>query len=451
MDRLSFTEVWHDNKELVDQCQSLRWKVFVEEQGIPSDIELDGKDHSPSARHVVVMHHDSNENHERKSTTPPSSSVIGTGRIIFPSPSEEEGHNDTSATTAYMGRIAVLREWRNQGIGKKIVLELEKVAMRQLSSSSVSTTIHRLRLTPHHYLEAFYKSLGFYRIAGAERTINGGCQLITMEKQLVLPPSTTTDRLPSKPQSSMHRKRRICCFGTSANPPTGRGGHVGVVEALLQWKDPHPFDEIMVLPVYRHTFASKRDQLLDFDHRVAMCRLAFSNLSPRVVVSRAEERSFERLARGVTSEEEMASLRVGTADLLEMLLQEEQQGAQNGMTTEFSFCLGADTFMDLTDWKWKRSKDVLRLLEGRLVVIHRKGVAHEKELQERVHRVNTTMDGQVIFLDVPELKKVSSSMARQITDVGKLKKVAPPDVADYIVSHQLYGFETPNKGRNDER
>ena len=41
--------------------------------------------------------------------------------------------------------------------------------------------------------------------------------------------------------------KKICLFGTSANPPTGKGGHVGVVEALLQL---NAFDEIHIVPVY---------------------------------------------------------------------------------------------------------------------------------------------------------------------------------------------------------
>lgn len=50
------------------------------------------------------------------------------------------------------------------------------------------------------------------------------------------------------------RPRRVCLFGTSADPPTGTAGHVGIVQTLAALPD-HAFDEIRVLPVYRHTFA----------------------------------------------------------------------------------------------------------------------------------------------------------------------------------------------------
>lgn len=75
--------------------------------------------------------------------------------------------------------------------------------------------------------------------------------------------------------SKMSRRcRNICLFGLSADPPTGTGGHVGIVHALTLLRAPAPaaqqqlddddddagvgcfaFDEIRVLPVYRHTYA----------------------------------------------------------------------------------------------------------------------------------------------------------------------------------------------------
>jgi hypothetical protein len=53
--------------------------------------------------------------------------------------------------------------------------------------------------------------------------------------------------------------RRVCLFGLSADPPTGHGGHVGIVRALRT-----TFDDIRVLPVYRHTFRVRRLEGKDF-------------------------------------------------------------------------------------------------------------------------------------------------------------------------------------------
>ena len=65
------------------------------------------------------------------------------------------------------------------------------------------------------------------------------------------------------------KQRRVCLFGLSGDPPTGTGGHVGIVQALSQHLSANAatnnnneeekaaliFDEIWVLPVYQHTYA----------------------------------------------------------------------------------------------------------------------------------------------------------------------------------------------------
>ena len=72
------------------------------------------------------------------------------------------------------------------------------------------------------------------------------------------------------------------------------------------------------------------------------------------------------------NQEEMKNLRVGTAELLEMLMEQEP-------LTEFSFALGQDTFMDLTTFKWRRTRDIFSLLNARLVVFHRKKQEDESD------------------------------------------------------------------------
>jgi nicotinic acid mononucleotide adenylyltransferase len=46
-------------------------------------------------------------------------------------------------------------------------------------------------------------------------------------------------------------RKRVCLFGTSADPPTGHGGHLGIVTHLASMEE---FDEVRVLPVYSHMF-----------------------------------------------------------------------------------------------------------------------------------------------------------------------------------------------------
>eukprot|EP00980_Cylindrotheca_fusiformis_P012543 scaffold3079_cov119-Cylindrotheca_fusiformis.AAC.19 len=224
----------------------------------------------------------------------------------------------------------------------------------------------------------------------------------------------------------LSHRRRVCLFGTSANPPTGDGGHTGIVKALakLDW-----FHEIRVLPVFRHTFESKRNQLESFHHRYNMCKISFGSID-KVVVSDAERKSFERMA-STLSEEEKQGLRVGTASLLEMLLEEEEN-------TDFTFCLGADTFLDLTSLKWKRSREVLELLEGRLVVFARKGTT--LDLENQVRRVNETAGISAVLLEIPSLTDISSSSVRACKDEDQLKHYVSTGVLEYIKRNQLFSF-----------
>lgn len=127
------------------------------------------------------------------------------------------------------------------------------------------------------------------------------------------------------------RPRSICLFGTSADPPTGIGGHRGIVVALsnllLPSAERQPvtsesggsggstsvesndadtsdssqqlrFDEIRIVPVYRHMFASKRGNQANYDDRLQMCRLAFEGID-RVTVSDCERRCFDLAAKGL--------------------------------------------------------------------------------------------------------------------------------------------------------
>lgn len=132
-------------------------------------------------------------------------------------------------------------------------------------------------------------------------------------------------------------------------------------------------------------------------------------------------------------EEEIKTIRVGTAELLEMLMENEPN-------TNFTFALGADTFMDLTNWKWNRSRDVVKFLDGRFVVLYREGVAPEDVLKERIETVNRDEGGRARMLKLDYLQDVSSTMIRSTCDVQALECMVAPRVLDYIVENKLYGF-----------
>ena len=128
-------------------ARSIRQRIFVDEQGIPADVEEDG--FNETAVHVLL-------NIE--------GTAAGTARMCLLENNEGE-----------IARVAIMTEFRGQGLGKLLVEALEKVA--------VEKKLDRVFLHPHHYLENFYAGLDYVLVPG-ESTSAGEHRLITMEKKL---------------------------------------------------------------------------------------------------------------------------------------------------------------------------------------------------------------------------------------------------------------------------
>lgn len=84
-----------------DELAALRHRVFVEEQGVPVDLERDGLDEA--AVHAVV----------RDAAGP----VVGTGRMVV-----------QPDRVARIGRMAVAAETRGSGVGAALLAVLEAAA-----------------------------------------------------------------------------------------------------------------------------------------------------------------------------------------------------------------------------------------------------------------------------------------------------------------------------------
>ena len=165
-----------ETSEELHQAMKIRTKVFQEEQNIPVEIEFDG--HDEKAFHVLVVDKSTNEGGAH-------SSPIATGRVLIVNDDDESSWKKQvgipmpmvgQRKRGVLGRIAVLPDYRRQGLGRKVVRFLEEVA-RQHDARHVS-------LTPHSYLEDFYGSLGFRRVPGSSTFVAGPATLIHMAKQL---------------------------------------------------------------------------------------------------------------------------------------------------------------------------------------------------------------------------------------------------------------------------
>lgn len=86
---------WQDNMDIL---RNIRTMVFVEEQKVPREEEWDGLDEN--AIHVLAVTYDNRP--------------VGTARLL------ESGQ---------IGRMAVLREYRKQGIGSAMLRRLLEIAM----------------------------------------------------------------------------------------------------------------------------------------------------------------------------------------------------------------------------------------------------------------------------------------------------------------------------------
>lgn len=208
----------------------------------------------------------------------------------------------------------------------------------------------------------------------------------------------------------------VVLFGLSGNPPTGLGGHAGIVRwaatrAALDAFSGEGVDQVWVLPVYVHAFASKKG-MPSFEHRLRMCELAFGpglpEVAGRVRVLDVERVLGERAPQGEAGHD----VRVGTIDVVRHLM-----AAHPGV--RFALLLGADTHRDLLEGKWKQSQALLSLVP--VLAIPRVGVGEG--------------DGEG-----PQLTAVSSSAVRASRDPAFLAEALQPEVLDYIRAHRLYGF-----------
>jgi len=109
---------------------AIRTSVFVDEQGVPPEEELDEHDRSdPAAVHVLARD--------------PSGKPVGTGRYYV-----------TEASTVRIGRMAVVASERGRGIGARILGALVDEARRRgFSRADLHAQTHAL---------AFYIKAGFY-------------------------------------------------------------------------------------------------------------------------------------------------------------------------------------------------------------------------------------------------------------------------------------------------
>ena len=112
-------------REVQEDAFAIRRKVFMEEQGYRNEFDK----FDDTCGYVALY---------------ANGKAVGTGRFF---PSEADGK------IAVFGRIAVLKEYRGQELGRKIMEELEKAAKKEGFCGAV--------LTAQEYAVPFYEKCGF--------------------------------------------------------------------------------------------------------------------------------------------------------------------------------------------------------------------------------------------------------------------------------------------------
>ena len=104
----------------LDSAMQVRFRVFVSEQGVPPEEELDEAD--ATAIHAIAL---------------VNGQVVGTGRLLL-----------TDGDQARIGRMAVDLDRRRQGIGGQILVFLEETARAEGAQ--------RVTLHAQEYVKSFY-------------------------------------------------------------------------------------------------------------------------------------------------------------------------------------------------------------------------------------------------------------------------------------------------------
>jgi len=131
---------WNDARA---EAQRIRERVFVQEQSVPPELEMDEQD--VVCEHALAFSGDG--------------LAVGTGRLL------PDGH---------IGRMAVLKEWRGQGIGALLLQALVDKARERGDALA--------RLNAQTAAAGFYRRYGF-EIEGAE-FMEAGIAHVPMRREL---------------------------------------------------------------------------------------------------------------------------------------------------------------------------------------------------------------------------------------------------------------------------
>lgn len=137
-----------ENEHELKEAFAIRQMVFIKEQGVPADLELD--DYDAIATHFIVID---------------GEQVIGAARM-----------REIDNNIAKIERVCILKNYRGQNLGILIMNEIEKNAKQQ--------GFQKLKLNSQSYAIPFYEKLQYTVVS--EEFIDAGIPHRAMEKYIQL-------------------------------------------------------------------------------------------------------------------------------------------------------------------------------------------------------------------------------------------------------------------------
>lgn len=132
----------------LEEAWRIRFEVFVDEQHVPAEEEVDARDEDPRTRHALAFL---------------DGEPMATGRVLPDHPGQ-----------VHVGRVAVRAAGRGLGIGAAIMLYLEGVALAEYGEAAEGERLEvTVLLSAQETAMGFYQRLGYKAVTG-ERYLDAG-------------------------------------------------------------------------------------------------------------------------------------------------------------------------------------------------------------------------------------------------------------------------------------
>ena len=196
---------------------------------------------------------------------------------------------------------------------------------------------------------------------------------------------------------------KIAIYGGAFNPV-----HKGHIEIVRQLNENYSFDEILVIPS-KFSPHKSNDILVSDEHRLNMCRLAFSGFD-NCEISDIEIRRNK------------ISFTVDTLTELKMIYPFD----------DFYLVCGSDMFLSLL--KWRKPEDIFKMTS--ILAFRRDDESMDTMNEYKEKLVSMGVNVMICEMKIPPFS--STCVRNAIKNVEPFEKFLDKRVYDYIVNNKLY-------------